>query len=141
MNGTGNALVVSGAYVAIAFGLTIWLARTLFTNGRVFLHDVWGDKPEVADAVNRLLVVGFYMFSLGWALNMFRASRDLDVFDSVQLLITRLAYLLMILAVVHFANVFVFWRIRARREQRSLPAPVARHAKIRVPPAPSIPQE
>ena len=47
------------AYAVVSIALTVWLARTLFNNGAVFLKDVFKDKPELAEAVNRLLVVGF----------------------------------------------------------------------------------
>jgi hypothetical protein len=123
-------------YVAVALGLTVWLARTLFRNGTAFLRDVFLDKPELADAVNKLLVVGFYMLNLGYALYILRASRGLDGFASLQFLVNRLALLLVTLAAFHFVNVFVFWRIRARREQRDLPTPIA--AQAIVPPAPPI---
>jgi hypothetical protein len=130
-----NAIVVYGIYIVIATALTAWLARTLFRSGVAFLHDVFVDRPELADAVNRLLVVGFYMLNLGYALYILRAARGLDVFEAVQFLVNRLAVLLVTLAGMHFVNVFVFWRIRARREQRQLPAPIA--PQVFVPPAPA----
>lgn len=132
----GNAIVVYGVYVVIAAALTAWLARTLFRSGVAFLHDVFGDRKELADAVNRLLVVGFYMLNLGYALYILRAARGLDAFEAVQFLVNRLAILLVTLAGMHFLNVLVFWRIRARREQRQLPAPVA--PQVFMPPAPAV---
>ena len=131
----GNAIVVYLVYVAIAATLTAWLARTLFRSGVAFLHDVFEDRPELADAVNRLLVVGFYMLNLGYALYILRAARGLDAFEAVQLLVNRLSILLVTLAGMHFLNVFVFWRIRMHREQRQLPAPVA--PQVFLPPAPT----
>jgi hypothetical protein len=128
-----NAIVVYAVYVVIAAALTAWLARTLFRSGVAFLHDVFEDRPELADAVNRLLVVGFYMLNLGYALYILRAARGLDAFEAVQFLVNRLAILLVTLAGMHFLNVLVFWRIRARREQRQLPAPVA--PQVFMPPA------
>ena len=136
MRNDGNAVVVYAIYVVVAIGLTVWLAQTFFRAGIAFLHDVFVDKPELADAVNRLLVVGFYMLNLGYALYILRASRGLDGFGAVQFLINRLALLLVSLAGLHFVNVFVFWRIRSRREQRHLPTPVA--PQVHVPPAPAI---
>ena len=121
----GNAILVYAVYVSVAVGLTVWLARTLFRGGTAFLHDVFSEKPALADAVNRLLVVGFYMLNLGYALFILRASRGLDGFGAVQFLVNRLAILLVSLAALHFGNVIVFWRIRVQREQRDLPAPVA----------------
>jgi hypothetical protein len=135
MEADGNAITVYAVYVVIAVGLTAWLARTLFRSGTAFLHDVFADRPKLADAVNRLLVVGFYMLNLGYALYILRASRGLDAFEAVQFLVNRLALLLVSLAVLHFVNVFVFWRIRARREQREMPPPVAPQVLIPPPPA------
>ena len=135
MKTNGNAIAVYAVYIVVAVGLTAWLARTLFRHGTAFLHDVFADKPELADAVNRLLVVGFYMLNLGYALYILRASRGLDAFAAIQFLVNRLALLLVTLAGLHFVNVFVFWRIRARREQRHMHAPIAH--QLMVPPAPS----
>jgi len=142
----GNAILVYAIYVVLAVALTVWLARTLFRSGTAFLHDVFVDKPDLADAVNRLLVVGFYMLNLGYALYILRASRGLDGFEAVQFLVNRLALLLVSLAGLHFVNVVVFWRIRAHRERRDLPTPVApqmvvsrtRRAQT-VPPTPPAP--
>jgi hypothetical protein len=135
MRTDGNAIVVSVIYVAVAVGLTVWLAKTLSENGAAFLHDVFADKPELAVALNRLLVTGFYMLSLGYSLYILRASRVYDGFEAVTFLINRLALMLVSLAALHFVNVFVFWRIRSRREQRHLPTPVA--PQIHIPPSPA----
>src|SRR6266508_5239529 len=130
MKTEGNGILVQAIYIAVAVGLTVWLARTLFRNGTAFLHAVFADRPQLAEAVNKLLVTGFYMLNLGYALWILRASRGYDGFEAVQFLVNRLALMLVSLAAIHFVNVFVFWRIRARREQRHLPTPVA--AQVRV---------
>ena len=136
MNGNGNVVVVYALYVAVAVGLTIWLARTLFRNGTVFLEDVFSEQPGLAEAVNHLLVVGFYMLSLGYALYILHASRGMDSLEAAQFLVNRLAVLLVSLAAIHFVNVFVFWRVRTHRERRDMPTPVP--ATGLVPPAPTI---
>lgn len=124
---TGDLYVIEIylAYAVVAIGLTAWLARTLYRNGTVFLSDVFADRPGLAQAVNHLLVTGFYLLNLGYAFYIFRASRGLDGLAAMQFLTNRLAILLVTLAAVHFVNVFVFWKIRGRTEQRHLPPPVA----------------
>jgi hypothetical protein len=124
MKTEGNAILVQAIYIAVAVGLTVWLARTLFRNGTAFLHDVFADRPQLAEAVNKLLVTGFYMLNLGYALWILRASRGYDGFEAMQFLVNRLALLLVSLAAIHFVNVLVFWRIRSRRELRRMPPPV-----------------
>jgi len=54
------------AYVAISIFLTVWVARTLHKNGRVFLIEVFHGDEKIADSVNHLLVVGFYLINLGY---------------------------------------------------------------------------
>jgi hypothetical protein len=54
------------SYVLLSVCLTIWVARTLHNNGRVFLIEVFGGDESLADSVNHLLVVGFYLINLGY---------------------------------------------------------------------------
>jgi len=121
----GNAIAVYVTYAATAMAITAWLARTLFHNGAVFLRDVFADRPQLAVAVNRLLVTGFYMFNLGYGLWVLKASAGLDAFEAVQLFVRRIALLLLVLSVMHLFNVWVFWMIRQSRERRTAPPPVA----------------
>ena len=134
--GNGYAIAVYVTYAMVAVGLTAWLARTLFRNGAVFLHDVFADRPGLADAVNRLLVTGFYMFNLGYGLWTIEAGRGLDGFGAVQLFVRRVAVLLVVLAVMHLINVFVFWMIRQNKERQTMAPPVA-PSVLPPPPAPA----
>jgi len=54
------------AYVVISVALTVWVARTLHKNGRPFLIDVFAERADLADSVNHLLVVGFYLVNFGY---------------------------------------------------------------------------
>ena len=100
MSGSGYGIAVYVVYAAVAVGLTVWLARTLFRSGAIFLQDVFSDRPGLAEAVNRLLVVGFYMLNLGYALYIIRTDTSLDAFGAVRTLVNRLALLLVTLAVI-----------------------------------------
>lgn len=121
-----NLIWVYVMYGSAAIGLTVWLARTLFRNGAIFLEDVFEDRPGLAEAVNRLLVVGFYMLNLGYAFLIFRSQvRPTDAVAGVELLVNKLGVLLVSLGVIHFLNLLVFWRIR----RRTTPPPVPVLAK------------
>lgn len=123
------------AYAVVAVGLVFWLARTLFDNGEVFLEDVFGDNPRLAHAVNRLLVTGFYMANLGYAAILLRSDGAETGIEAVEVLSTKLGVLLLSLAAIHFANVYVFHRIRRRATAVHMPPPVAPQAHVPPPPA------
>src|SRR4026209_2001932 len=63
-------------YLAISVALTVWVARTLHKNGRIFLVDVFHGNEPLADSVNRLLVVGFYLINLGYVSLALRLGYD-----------------------------------------------------------------
>src|SRR5688572_25165071 len=54
------------AYVLVSVFLTVWVAHTLHKNGRVFLVEMFGGDESLADSVNHLLVVGFYLINFGY---------------------------------------------------------------------------
>ena len=54
------------AYLTISISLTVWVARTLVKNGRIFLVDSFLGNESLADSVNHLLAVGFYLINIGY---------------------------------------------------------------------------
>jgi hypothetical protein len=121
---------VYAAYVAISVPLIVWIARTLFRNGAVFLEDVFHNEPNLAQAVNRLLVVGFYLVNLGYAALMLKASQSASVVEAIEVLSRKLGILLMSLGGMHFANLYTFHRIRRRARLATLPPPVHPHMMV-----------
>lgn len=124
MTETSYLVPVYAAYAVVTVSLTVWLARTLFTNGAVFLENVFKDEPKMAGAVNRLLVVGFYLFNLGYAALIMKAERGDTVIAAVEVLAWKLGGLLLSLGVMHFTNLYVFYRIRRRARLAIMPPPV-----------------
>jgi hypothetical protein len=130
-NTAGDYLVlVYGAYSVASVGLTVWIARTLFKNGAVFLEEVFKDTPRMADAVNQLLVVGFYLVNLGYAALMLKAGGSSTVVEAIEVLSWKLGLLLLSLGAMHFANLYVFHRIRRRAKLAMLPPPVVPHMHL-----------
>jgi hypothetical protein len=53
-------------YLILAVSMTVWVARTLHKNGRIFLVDCFHGNTDLADSVNHLLLVGFYLMNIGF---------------------------------------------------------------------------
>ena len=102
-------------YLVITIGLTIWVARTLFSNGKIFLIDIFHGNKELALAVNNLLLVGFYLVNLGYAIFTLRTTSDiLNARDLIELLSIKVGAIILILGGMHFLNMFIFFRLRKR---------------------------
>ena len=118
-------LITYAAYILISIALTIWVGRTLFKNGRVFLVDVFAGNEALADSVNHLLVVGFYLVNFGFvSLALKLASRVMDAVESVEALSHKVGYVLVVLGAMHFFNLYVFSRIRRHKSLVTMRRPV-----------------
>jgi len=120
-----HLLLVYLVYCAASLALTVWLARTLFKNGEVFLEEVFADNPRLAGSVNHLLVVGFYLLNLGYALLTLKAGHDVATLaEAMETLAMKLGSLLLVLGAMHMTNLYIFHRMRRRGQIRLAPPPV-----------------
>jgi hypothetical protein len=117
------------AYLVISIGLTIWVARTLHKNGRAFLVDAFHDNEALADSVNHLLVVGFYLINLGYVTMALTIAGPIDSWaGSIEALSRKVGLVLLVLGGMHFLNLYVFNALRRRTQIGSEPPPVAPNA-------------
>lgn len=112
-------------YLAISIALTIWVARTLHKNGRVFLVDVFHGNETLADSVNHLLVVGFYLINFGYVSMALRLGYNVQTpQQGIEALSVKVGMVLLVLGGMHFFNLFIFSRMRRRSSLRNSPPPI-----------------
>src|SRR5687768_18564039 len=96
-------------YLVISIALTIWVARTLHKNGRVFLVDVFHGNEALADSVNHLLVVGFYLINFGYVSLALRLGYVVTTSqESIEALSVKVGMVLLVLGGMHFFNLYIF---------------------------------
>src|SRR6266481_4056747 len=112
-------------YLAISIALTIWVARTLHKNGRVFLVDVFHGNETLADSVNHLLVVGFYLINFGYVSLALKLGYTVATTqEAIEALSVKVGMVLLVLGGMHFFNLYIFSRMRRRATLRNGPPPV-----------------
>jgi hypothetical protein len=120
-------------YLAASLTTTIWVAQTLRQNGRSFLIDAFHGNRELADSVNHLLVVGFYLINVGYVTLALRtAAQVATVRNAIELVCDKLGLVLIVLGVMHFLNLYIFNRLR-RRGQADLRPPFPPDRQISIP--------
>ena len=108
-----NTTITYIAYLAISVSLTIWVAQTLHKNGRVFLVDVFHGSESLADSVNHLLVVGFYLINFGYVTLALKLGYEVNnAQEGIEALSWKVGLVLLVLGAMHFFNLLVFTRIR-----------------------------
>ena len=121
-----NETVISySLYLILAVSMTVWVARTLLKNGRIFLVDCFNGNTDLADSVNHLLVVGFYLVNIGFVSLYLKSTEEISGARGVfELLSGKMGVVLLMLGGMHFFNLYVFTRMRRRATLANLPPPV-----------------
>lgn len=131
----GNAVRVSVIYIIVAVSMTIWLAGTLYRNGLELLRQRDDQQPLLAQATSRLLVIGFALFTLGYAFLLLRVEGEMTGIDALQFLVQRLGILLVSLGLIHLLNTLIFLRFRRSRvEEEEVDRASRRTSRRRQPP-------
>lgn len=104
-------------YLVITISLTMWVARTLFKNGKVFLVDIFHGNRDLADSVNNLLLVGFYLVNIGYAVYTLRVDYSIiNAQEMIESLSLKVGLIILILGGMHFFNLYIFFKLRKRAE-------------------------
>jgi hypothetical protein len=110
-------IVCYATYLAISLAATVWVAQTLHKNGRAFLVDAFHGNRELADSVNHLLVVGFYLINIGYVtLALHTPDQVTSARAAIELVSDKIGVVLIVLGIMHFFNLYVFNRLRKRGE-------------------------
>lgn len=100
-------------YVAVSLAVTIWVGQSLHGNGRIFLVENFQGREKLADSVNHLLLVGFYLVNIGFVCLALRyGDKPTDLVGAVEFLSTKIGIVIVVLGALHFFNMRMLVRFR-----------------------------
>ena len=108
-----NTMVIThGLYILLGIAATIWVTWTLQCRGRPFLARACGGDEALAGSWSHLLSVGVYLLHVGCLLLALRLGGNVRTqTEAVELLSTKIGFVLLALAVTHFLHIKAFWRM------------------------------
>jgi hypothetical protein len=108
-----SVVVTYLAYLLIGVGLTVLAGNVLSRSGRLFLAEALGS--ESASGITSLVVVSFYLISLGVVVLTMRIPSDrVSAIQAVQLLGTKVGVVLLALGALYLAGIIALTRLRRR---------------------------
>ncbi len=111
-------IVTYSIYLPLSIAITIWVAKVLFKNGKIFLIEIFHQDEALAEAVNKLLLVGFYLLNFGYICFMMQENRKIVSYQEVfEILSIKIGAIILILGIVHFLNLYVFFKLRNKAKQ------------------------
>lgn len=119
-----TAIVTYTLYIMISVSLTFWVGRTLYKNGRVFIVESFHGNEQMADSVNHLLLVGFYLVNFG-VVSLFLkfGEKPTGTVEGIEYVASKIGVILVVLGGMHFFNMFNIAKMRKKAKRPdSLPA-------------------
>ena len=102
-------------YLATSLLVTVLLGRTLHRHGRYFVIRCLHGDIRSADAINNLLLAGFYLVNIAFVALVLKSDIGVNTFrQCVDLLSVKLGIVLLTLGVMHFVNLFVLGFLKSR---------------------------
>ncbi len=110
-------------YILISVLLTIWVGRTLFINGMVFLMKIFKEDELLVTSINKLLLIGFYLINFGYALfNLIERTPVATAVKSVEVLSQKIGLIIIVLGIMHFVNLIALFKLRSKAKKEPKPA-------------------
>lgn len=107
-----NLTLFYSIYILLTTLLIIYVANYLFRNGKSFLLSAFKGNETVANSINNLLKMGFYLVNIGYALVSIRY--EYNLLSSAQLieaLAVKIGTIVLILGAMHFFNMYILYLI------------------------------
>ena len=99
-------------FIALVSFIIIYVGRYFYTNGRVFIVSLLHDNVPLADNINRLLLVGYYLVNIGYAFIKLKQWTKIDAVATwFSSLATNMATLILILALLHYMNMLIIYSL------------------------------
>jgi hypothetical protein len=114
-------LVTYGIYIAVSLAITVWVGRSLNRNGRVFLVENFDGNEALANSINHLLLVGFYLVNIGFVTLALRyGTKPNDAVEAIEFLSTKIGLAIVVLGGMHFFNMMMLVKFRRSSLLRSV---------------------
>lgn len=113
-------VIAYSIYLPVVIALTLYVARTLFKNGRVFMLDIFNGRQEIALATNKLFEVGFYLMNIGFAMMILKVSHaPYNVQNTMEILSYKIGGFSIYLGIMLFLNLYFFFRGKRKSKENA----------------------
>lgn len=115
-----HTVIAYSIYIPITLLMTVLVARSLFSNSKIFMLDIFNKREEIAYSTNHLFKTGFYLVNIGMAFLIIKMYNITNVQTLFEELTTKVGGFSIYLGVMLFLNLFLFFRGKRKAAQRNI---------------------
>lgn len=103
-------------YLALMVFIIVYVGRYFYTNGRIFIISLLNGHELLADHINKLLLIAYYLFNIGYACIKLRYWQKVsDVETLFSSLSVNMGLLILILACTHYLNMLAIYLLSKKK--------------------------
>lgn len=109
MNYNVSAYII---FLALMIFIIVYVGRYFYSNGRVFIISLVKGNVSLADHINKLLLIAYYLFNIGYSfiqLKQWQKLTNLEMLFSS--LASNIGALIFILAITHYFNMLIIYQL------------------------------
>lgn len=107
-------------YILLSSSIVILVGNWCYKNGKVYILNYFPDDINFGNGINKLLRIAYYLLNLGLAIWSLHSMREIE--NSVEVILeisTRLSFILLIIASLHFINIYTVYLIHKHFKNQS----------------------
>lgn len=105
-------LITYCIYLPIICFIMIKVGWLFYTNGELFLLNLFHQNVPLVKSINNLLLIGYYLTNIGYAITTISYWESINtVIELINSLTTTLGKIILLLAILHYNNIFWLKRI------------------------------
>ncbi|HWI90685.1 MAG TPA: hypothetical protein VNT20_05380 [Flavisolibacter sp.] len=97
-------------FLSLIIFIIVYVGRYFYSNGRIFIIALFNGHVALADQVNKLLLIAYYLFNIGYAFLKLKQWERITNWEMMfSSLATKIGILIFILALTHYFNMLVIY--------------------------------
>ncbi len=107
-------------YLIATWLITVHVGWNLYKNGRIYILNLLHGDEALTDAINRILLTGYYLLNLGYATLMITQWQTIETLATViSSICGMVGNILLLLAAIHFINMTVIFWLSKKKQTSS----------------------
>jgi len=95
-------------YLLLTASTIIYVGNTCYQNGKVFIQQLIPQNHLLAQQVNKILLLGYYLLNLGYCATTLIAWYQIEAAPQlVEMIAGKMAKIIVIIAVMHYFNIYI----------------------------------
>jgi len=106
-------------YLPIGIFVTYWVGKSLYTNGRLYLQQIFQHNDLMVDPINKILLTGYYLLNVGYVFVLMVQELPIQTYQQLlEVLSNRIGIILISLGCIHIFNLLTLYFISRKNNNQ-----------------------